>query len=126
VFVVGMTVKRTTNPALAVELAAARRRGMIEAADEILVMAAARAPFEEEPRHDVHLRDTGFVRLEAGAEAGDRVAIGFKAFWAVFQHENMAYKHEHGEAKFLERSLIEAEQSAFAIVAESMRAAGMA
>lgn len=117
----GMTVKVTSNPGLVVQLAAARRRGLQEAGAYILAIAMANAPREDgEPIHGYHGADTGFVRLEAELE---RVAIGFEAFWMLWQHERMDYKHTHGHAKFLELALLEYGETALGMVAAAMREA---
>jgi len=120
----GMTTKLTLNSNVTVQLAAARRRGMVDAAEHIRKLSDARAPYEDKPRHEVHMRDTSSVRLEAGRADGDRVAIGYEAFWAVWQHENHEWHHEHGEAGFLANSLIEGSDAAFETVAKAMREAG--
>lgn len=109
------------NDTLLVEVATARRRGLKLGGELILELARAGAPTEPEPKHGVHLTETGFTRVEPGAEV-DSVAIGFAAFWAVFQEEDLTYKHPHGgHAKFLSGGLIEGETAALELVAESLR-----
>jgi hypothetical protein len=115
-----MDVKVTLNPAVTVELAAARRRGLLKAGEEILAVSSARAPYDPHSRHDVHMRDTGRVELVINEES-DVAAIAYSAFYAVPQHEDMAYHHEQGEPKFLEGAMLELHESAFAVVAASMR-----
>jgi hypothetical protein len=111
------------NEALSVEVATARRRGMQVAGRAILALSDAGAPTEPEPRHGVHLTETGFTRIEPGAET-DAVAIGYGAFWAVWQHENLAYHHPHGgHAQFLSAALVEGADAALEIVAASIREA---
>lgn len=109
------------NEALQIEIATARRRGLKLGGELILELARAGAPTEPEPRHGVHLTETGFTRVEPGLEV-DSVAIGFGAFWAVFQEEDLTYKHPHGgHAKFLSGGLIEGEQPALEVVAGTIR-----
>ncbi|MDQ1738103.1 MAG: hypothetical protein QOH56_4354 [Pseudonocardiales bacterium] len=116
----GVEVKVTMNPAAQVQLAAARRRGLLAAGKALLAVSSARAPYDPNSRHEVHMRDTGRAELVIEAES-DAVAIAYSAFYAAIQHEDMTYKHERGEAKFLERTMLEAGESAFEPVAAAMR-----
>lgn len=116
----GMTVKVQSNPGLVVQLAAARRRGLIAAGEVILASSSAQAPREETPRHGVHMTETGFVRLEAAQE---RVAIGYTAYWALWQHEKLEYHHDEGHAKFLELALVAGQGVALETVAAEIRKA---
>lgn len=117
----GMTVKIDINHDLPVQLVTARRRGMLEAGEFVLALAVEGAPREDgEPRHEVHGADTGFVRVEPQNE---RVAIGFDAYWMLWQHEDLNYKHPHGHAKFLELALLENGEDALALVADAIREA---
>lgn len=110
------------NDAITVQTSAAIRRGLKRAGQIVLAAADAGAPREPEPRHGIHLTETGFTRVEPGIES-DAVAIGYEAFWAIFQEENLAYHHEHGgHAKFLSGALLEAGQAAIdAAVAPELR-----
>lgn len=118
----GMTVKLETNPGLVVEWAAARRRGLQDAGELLLASAIEGAPRETgEPRHGVHGADTGFVRVEPLME---RVAIGFLAFWMLWQHEDLLYHHQIGHAKFLELAILMFGNAALELVAARMRAVG--
>ena len=101
----------TLNDAVLVETSAAIRRGLKRAGQLVLAASDAGAPREPEPRHGVHLTETGFTRVEVGVES-DAVAIGYEAFWAVWQEENLAYHHEEGHAKFLSGALLETGQAA--------------
>lgn len=94
------------NETIGIKVATARRRGLSKAGKAVLAAAIEGAPREPEPRHDVHLAETGFVRVEPGLES-DAAAVGFTAFWAVWQEENLAWHHPHGgHAKFLSGALI--------------------
>lgn len=111
----------TLNDAITVQVAAARRRGLKRAGQAVLAVSDANAPREPEPRHGVHLTETGFTRVEPGADS-DAVAIGYGAFWAVWQEENLSYHHEQGHAKFLSGALLEAGQAAVEeFVGEALR-----
>jgi hypothetical protein len=115
-------VELVLNTAILVEVAAARRRGLTNGGRAILALSDAGAPTEPVPRHGVHLTETGFTRVEPGVEV-DTVAIGYRAFWALRQHEDLTYNHPHGgHAKFLSGGLVEGETAALEIVAESIRA----
>lgn len=106
-----------------VQISAARRRGLQKAGKIVLALADAGAPREPEPKHGVHLTETGFVRVLPGAEI-DTVAVGYEAFWAVFQEEDMSYEHKHGgHAKFLTGGLVEGADAAFEAIAEEIRQA---
>jgi hypothetical protein len=121
---VGVTTRLTfgADPELAVVTAA--RRGMQAAGDALLALSDALAPTEPEPRHDVHMVETGFARVELGRDGGDQVAVGYDAYWAVFQHEDLEYEHVHGgQAKFLETAVLEGEDVALAIIADTIREA---
>lgn len=92
-----------TTPQVGPQLAAAVRTALVESAEPIRAAAVEGAPWEPIPRHGEHLRDTSYVRLEAGQVGGsDQVAVGFSAFWAAWQHEHMDWHHDVGHAKFLE------------------------
>jgi hypothetical protein len=119
-----LDVRVELNPAVTVQLAAVRRTALAEAGKEILAISDALAPREPEPKHGEHLIETGYTQLEAEASGGDRVAVGYQAFWALFQHENPDYKHPHGgEWKFLEKALVRGNEAAFETVAKAMREA---
>lgn len=106
-----------------VKVAAARRRGLKKAGQIVLALADAGAPTEPVPKHGVHLTETGFVRVLPGMEV-DSVAIGYEAFWAVMQEEDLTYHHEHGgHAKFLSGGLLEGSAPGFEAVAEEIRLA---
>lgn len=110
-------------PPLDVAFMVAVERAMLAGGRLILETAAAGAPFEDQPRHGMHLRETGYVRI-AGDE-GDLfvVEIGFTAFWALWQHENLDWHHEQGHAKFLELALVEMARPALELVAAELRGA---
>lgn len=122
----GMEVKLTLNHDIGLELATRTRRGLVKAGEAILGVSNARAPREDKPRHGVHMTETGFVRLELDELGGERVAIGYDAWWAIFTHEG---KPEHGaetypgggETKFLERSIVEGGETALEVVAAAIR-----
>jgi hypothetical protein len=110
------------NETLLVEVATVRRRGLKKGADAILALADAGAPREPEPKHGVHMTETGFTRIEIGAEGEDVAAIGYRAFWAPLQEEDLTYKHPHGgHAGFLVGGLLEGEAPALELVAAELR-----
>lgn len=114
-----------TDPGVGQELAlaTARRRGLQAGARLVLAKSDTLAPREAEPRHGVHMTETGFVRVEPGID--DTVAIGYEAYWAVWQNENLLYHHpEGGQAKFLDTALLTGAEMALEQVAIAMREAG--
>jgi hypothetical protein len=116
----GMSTELTLNP---VTVDAATHRALVEAGATILAMSDEGAPTEPEPRHGIHMTETGYVRVNVDAE-GAVAEIGYGAFWALWQHEDLAYHHPHGgHAKFLELALLEGQEKAFALMAENVAAA---
>lgn len=59
-----------------------------------------------------------FVRPE-----GNDVAIGYSVYWAGFQHEDLEYHHDIGEAKWLERTFAADGDDGLGKVAEKLREA---
>lgn len=81
-------------------------------AEDAVRGAAARAP-----RDDGELAASQFVRmLPNGAE------LGFSARHAIIQHEDLTLQHDDGEAKFLERELMERKEGIQAALAAHLRA----
>lgn len=117
-----MGVDLTLNPDILVEVATARRRGLSAAGKVILALSDAGAPTEPVPRHGVHMTETGFTRVELGGDV-DSVAIGYGAFWAVLQEEDLTYNHPHGgHAKFLSGALVAGKDVALEEIAAQVRA----
>lgn len=111
------------NETLLVEVAAARRRGLKLGGRAILALADAGAPREPVPKHGYHMTETGFTRIEPGIGV-DAVAIGYTAFWAPMQEEDLTANHPHGgHPKFLAGGLIEGEAAALELIAADLRAA---
>lgn len=113
----GIDVKLTTDPTIAVRLDAAVTRGLQAGGEMILQASDLLAPIEPDPKHGVHMVETGFVRPE-----GTQVAVGYEAFWAVWQEVKDEYHHEHGQAHFLETALVAGSEAAFAKIAETIAA----
>lgn len=110
-------------PPISVEFAAGIRRAMLTAADQtVLPLAVAGAPYEENPRHGYHLRDTAVSRYVGQIGGAEAVEVAFTAFWAGWQEENMHYHHTQGHAKFLELALAEGGDAWLAAVADQIRA----
>ena len=117
-----MSVKVTTPP-VTVEMRAAIRAAMVEAAAPILAHAAAEAPFDPNSRHAVHMDETGFTRYAQPAPDIEGVAVGFSAFYAPWQEINDQYHHEHGHAHFLETAMVAGSKEWLAAVGEAIRTA---
>lgn len=62
------------------------------------------------------LKRSRYVRL-----SGNDAEIGYRAYWAHWQHERLDYKHEIGESKWLERTLVEDGHRALEKVTEYLR-----
>lgn len=118
----GLQVK-TTLPPVGLEVQVATQRALLRAGETILAAAVEGAPYEDEARHGVHLRDTGYTRLASQGVDDERVAVGFDAYWALWQEQRMDYHHEHGHAKFLELALAQGGEAALEQVAAAIRAA---
>lgn len=120
-----MTVKLELPP-VTVELAALRRRAMLTAAEPTLAEAVVLAPTEPDPKHGEHLRETAYLRLVA--ELGlDKVELGFTAFWAIWQHENIEWHHPNGgESQFLTKALVRGYEAWLERTAELIREGGLA
>ncbi len=108
------------------------RRAWFDHSLEAFDNAVKRAPIE-----DGELRESGWMsvggRLVArgeidGAKAfhrrfGDQVEIGFTARHAGVQHENTSMQHPEGEAKFLEKAVMELESRVVSILDQAARKA---
>jgi hypothetical protein len=117
-----MTVDLKTDPTIAVRLDAATARGLQAGGEMILEASNLIAPIEEgPPRHGVHMVETGFVRPET-AGADPMVAVGYEAFWAVWQEVKDEYHHAHGQSHFLETAFLTGSEAALARTAETIRA----
>lgn len=121
----GMNVKVTgtaVNPM--VEIQTRIREGLLEAGKTVLAVSDALAPTEPVPRHGIHMVETGFAQVEPGLD-GDRVAVGYRAYWARWQHEDLNYDHPHGgEAKFLEHAALQSKVGTMEIIAGKVRTGG--
>lgn len=62
------------------------------------------------------LRDSGHVVMEE-----HRAAIKFDTIYASLQHERMDYHHDNGNAKFLERPLIDTRERTLEMIAAEIR-----
>jgi len=81
----------------------AGRAGLYESAEEIMTDAKGRAPVDLG-----NLKGSGTVTLPTDTPEGVVVRIGFggpAAPYALIQHENLSFRHEVGEAKYLENAV---------------------
>lgn len=96
------------------ELVRAALDGLSDAADYGLEKAK-----EQVPKESHHLEETGMVTID---EAKQRAAVSFDGPYAVYQHELLHLKHEHGgNAKFLENALLDNREKFAQIIADKMR-----
>ena len=103
------------------ELLAAALTGLEEAAEFGMDMSKEQCPIEPEARApmEVHLRDTGHVDMD---EERKRAKLSYDGPYAVYQHELLHLKHEHGgNAKFLEAPMLEFRNEFAEIIADRMR-----
>lgn len=98
----------------------AAREGLRDAAEFVFEESQKQVPAED-GRHDIgglNLKETGKV-TPAG---DDRIAISYGGPYAVYQHELLHLKHERGgNAKFLERPLVDNREREFEIIADRIR-----
>jgi len=69
-------------------------------------------------------KDTGALRASGqvrGINAEPVVLVVFDTPYAIIQHENEEYHHDDGQAKYLERPLMEGTQTMNAIIAQAIR-----
>ncbi|WP_371053657.1 HK97 gp10 family phage protein [Rhodococcus gordoniae] len=92
---------------------AAAQRGLDDAAEVIKQEAIERTP-----------KETGALRNDCTTHSGDlEAAVSYSLPYAVRQHEELGYRHEHGEAKFLENAVIATRQTVGQIIAQAIRRA---
>lgn len=103
------------------EIIDAARRGLEEAAEFVLDESKKQVPTED-GRHDIgglNLKETGKVTMQADR---DRAAISYDGPYAVYQHELLGLKHPRGgNAKFLERPLVDERDKELEIIADAIR-----
>lgn len=63
------------------------------------------------------LRDSGKVEMVAD----DTAAISFNTIYASLQHERMDWHHTHGNAKYLERAMVETRPEQVEAIAKAIR-----
>jgi hypothetical protein len=89
-------------------------RGLNLAAERLRALSVPRAP-----------KQTGALRNTAQvtpATTGDPVSsVSYDTPYAVKQHEELDYRHDDGEAKYLEKPLREHSDELLAIIARSIR-----
>jgi hypothetical protein len=117
---VGIEVKVDVPANSGYALQVATQRGLMKAGAAIMAISDRNAPTEPDPKHGIHMTETGFVRADViGGE--DVVIIGYEAFWAGWQEAHENWNHPHGgEAKFLELALVEGEPIAMDIIAAAI------
>lgn len=100
-------------------------RALLQAVEETVLPAAVEgAPYEDEPRHGYHLRDTAYARVAGVTEDTVSVEVGFTAFWSWWQEVDEDYHHETGHAGYLATAVYgPAAEAAFARAAELFREA---
>lgn len=123
-----MTIKNGLNlGAIRRDVDEASPDALDEAAQHVLEVARGKAPLlvdlkranDERRANPGELRESGYSRV-----LDDNTAeVGFSAFYAGWQHENVDYHHEDGEAKYLEIPLLTERDRALQIMADHVRRA---
>ncbi len=89
-----------------------------------VTMAAHRVQAVTIPRTPMDTSDLRSSILVTPAEAHEPVAsVSSDLPYAVDQHENLAYRHRHGRAKFLESALLDSRGDVARIIAAQTRRA---
>lgn len=92
---------------------AAAQRGLDDAAEVVKQEAIQRTP-----------KETGALRNDCTTHSGDgEAAVSYSLPYAVRQHEELGYRHDHGEAKFLENAVIATRQTVGQVIAQAIRRA---
>lgn len=103
------------------EIIDAARNGLEDAANFVLAESQKQVPAED-GRRDIgglNLKETGKVTMQADR---DRAAISYDGPYAVYQHELIGLKHlRGGNAKFLERPLVDERDTELEIIADAIR-----
>lgn len=113
------------------EIVAAALRGLENAAHDVLDAAKEQAPLLEPESMKRAGRvggDQGGVPGELIAsgrvdmiEAEKKAAISFNTIYASLQHERMDWHHTHGNAKFLERPMLDTREQQVETIAKAIR-----
>jgi hypothetical protein len=117
-----MSAEFTPGPDVARIVEMAGREGLFNAGKLALAASDALAPKSNPKRHPLHMIETGFVQAGLGGGGEDQVKIGYRAWYAVLQHENLAYHHPNGgEAKFLELGMLSTDEAGLELIADAIR-----
>lgn len=98
---------------LEARIRAAAVDGLADAAEVVKQEAIERCP-----------KETGELRNSAGTavdEEGAEALVYFDTPYAVRQHEELGWRHQDGEAKYLENAVVATKATVAAMVAESIR-----
>jgi len=105
------------GPAITSEMTSRGVRGLNQAAALLQARTVPRTP-----------KDTGELRRSLvihPAHAGQLYsAVASNLPYAVRQHEELGYRHKHGEAKFLERALNDNASELQAVIANNLNRGG--
>lgn len=105
------------NGALAsIDINAAAAAGANAAAQRLRALSVAKAPIQ-----DGVLRGT--ARVTPATPSDLTASVSYDTVYAVRQHEELAWHHSDGQAKYLEGPLNESKDELLGIVAKQMRGA---
>lgn len=97
------------------------------AAQHVLGVAKGKAPLlvDLHKANDERRANPGALRASGYVEVLDdnTAAVGFREFYAGWQHEDLTYHHADGQAKYLEEPLATEKDTALQIMADHVRQA---
>lgn len=83
--------------------------GLLDAGLQIQNVAQSRTPVDTG-----NLKASAYTRKAMGGRLA--VEIGFTASYAIYVHENLEARHTNGEAKFLERAILDNKDAIIEII----------
>lgn len=108
------------------EVARAYHRGTLKGVERICALIESKS-VPRAPHLTGYLRSTFYSEVDQEGEgavpgAGDMTIgeVGYTADYAATQHEHTEFRHEDGEAKYLESALLEAIPEAPRMIAQSI------
>lgn len=92
---------------------AAAQRGLDDAAEIVKQESIQRTP-----------KETGALRNDCSTASGDLESVVYYSLpYAVRQHEEVGYRHDHGQAKYLENAVRATRETVGQVIAQAVRRA---
>jgi len=120
---------RALNQQLRPRVLDAGTRALVKAAHHVIGEAQQLAPmgggiYSPNDPNPGELRDSAYVRPPVGSgTANVSVEIGFTAIHAAVQHERLDFRHDNGQAKYLETAMQKNQQKVRNYILAEMRKA---